>query len=562
MTNDRRHDYSATASTLQVTVRQLEALAFIAISSASLSCACAPLPTVTGTNGSSSESTTVSTSTSENTADGIAWCADKDDDGYGNLDDCIPGIPGEEPPNGYVEDESREPKTDCDDENAFAFPGAAQLEAPEKCMEDEDDDGWGDIAPSDGVVPGTDCNDKSNSTYPGAAPNDAPSQCMKDEDGDDWGDNAPPEGVPPGTDCDDGHDQTFPGAAQNELDPTECMRDEDDDGFGDSSPPDGVTPGSDCNDTDEEVASCLALTVDAGESMCIAPGAMAQLQAVAMGGDEPYVWDWTPPESLDDPKIDNPIATPMGTTTYTVTVTDSQNDMASDSILVFNKDAELLLDEVACKETNFQWGGLPISNWSWNPNPGELCQLTNGTPSSSICGWSLDNANIQGRFQVKTVADDDYVGFLWGIQPFNQKTMEPEQFYFMGWKEKSQLGFCGNQSPQSGKAGIIVKRIDVLDSMSAPLTCADFHDPNDTINSVVLADESEFSNMGWLDNIPYLFDLTHTPAGFTIKVIREDNMQVVAEKEFEDDTYPNGQVGFYAFSQQDVCFSQFKTGCP
>ena len=38
-------------------------------------------------------------------------------------------------------------------------------------------------------------------------------------------------------------------------------------------------------------------------------------------------------------------------------------------------------------------------------------------------------------------------------------------------------------------------------------------------------------------------------------------MEVIAEKEFIDDTFPNGQVGFYAFSQQDACFSHFKTSC-
>jgi len=518
-----------------------------------------------------------------------ACMEDEDNDGWGDSD----------PPDGV------DPGTDCNDGSASTFPGSAENEEGMECQTDEDGDGYGDIDPEPGGVPGQDCDDSNEHTFPGAAPNDDPDACMKDDDGDDWGDVEPPEGVIPGTDCDDMNGSTFPGAAENEVDNLECMRDVDDDGFGDDNPPAGVTPGIDCNDADAEVvvdcadceaeqlfclednvhlcnmngngskleetceigcdeekAACIeVLSVDAGESVCIDQGAMAQLQAVAMGGDGAYSWDWTPAESLDDPKSDNPVASPGAATTYTVTVTDGQNDTAMDNVSVFIKDAALVLDDVSCKITNFQWAGAPAVNWNWNPNPGELCQLSNSSPTARFCGWSLDNANIQGRFQIKTGSDDDYVGFLWGIQPFDQMTMEPEQFYFMGWKQGSQLGFCGNESPQSGKAGIIVKRIDVKDAMNAPLTCADFHDPNDTMNSVTLADEDEFTNVGWLDNVPYIFDLTHTPMGFTVKVIREDNMMVVAEKEFMDDTFPNGQVGFYAFSQQNACFSQFKTSC-
>ena len=599
--------------------------------------------TTTTTGASETGTTTASGSESgtESTGGATQYCKDNDMDGQGDPNDCIPAD-GDAPP-GYVpngddcddndpntykgaaELEDPEacmtdadddgwgepnpapgvtPGTDCDDSNPYAFPGAAELDDPRACMEDEDDDGYGDVDPPPGVEPGTDCVDTDANTYPGAAENESAEACMTDEDGDGYGDDDPPPGSVPGTDCDDSNEFTFPGAAQNEVPPGECMRDVDDDGYGDDNPDNpNVTPGMDCNDTDELVfemcADCVPdqlfciedelhlcnmngtgskldqvcefgcdmengvcfeeLSVDAGMSVCIDQGGMANLQAVAMGGDGNYMWDWTPADTLSDPNIDNPVATPGAATTYTVTVTDGKNDTAQDSVSVFIKDASLVLDDVSCKITNFAWGGNPSVNWNWNPNLQELCQLNNSTPTARFCGWSLDNANLQGRFQVKTASDDDYVGFLWGIQPFDQMTMEPEQFYYMGWKQGNQLGFCG--TPQSGRSGIIVKRIDVKDAMNAPLACADFHDPNDTTNSVTLATEDEFTTQGWLDNVPYIFDLTHTPTGFTVKIIREDNMQTVAEKTFMDDTYPNGQVGFYAFSQQNSCFSQFKTSC-
>ncbi|MGB1274133.1 MAG: hypothetical protein ACPG77_00165 [Nannocystaceae bacterium] len=523
-----------------------------------------------------------------------ACMEDEDGDGYGDAD----------PPPGV------DAGTDCNDEDENTYPGAGENEEdPTACVTDADGDGFGDQNPAPGGVPGTDCDDNSEFTFPGSSPNDDPVACMKDEDDDDYGDDFgggdPPDGVIPGTDCNDLQADTYPGAAENEVPPGLCQQDIDDDGWGSNSPPDGVEPGLDCDDADETIfqlcADCTPneyfckedeshlcnelgngssleeeceigcneadglcfqeLAVDAGSSVCINAGESVQLQAITTGGDGNYMWDWMPGASLDNIAIENPIATPMEATTYTVNVVDGLNQMASDNVSVFIKDAPLVLDDVSCKITNFAYGGNPNVNWNWNPNLSELCQLSNSSPTARFCGWSLDNANLKGRFQVKTGSDDDYVGFLFGIQPFNQMIEEPTQFYYFGWKQGNQLGWCGGGFPQSGGAGMLVKRIDVDDPDNTPLSCADFHDRNDSANAVVLSTEAEFTTQGWLDNVAYIFDLTHTPTGFTIRIIREDNNSVVAEKSFVDDTYPNGQVGFYTFSQQNACFSNYQTSC-
>ncbi len=525
----------------------------------------------------------------ENESD-TACMKDTDGDGWGD-NNPGPGV---------------DPGTDCDDSNEHAFPGAAENESDTACMQDADGDGYGDSDPGRGIEPGTDCDDQSEHTFPGAAPNDDPEACMKDVDGDDWGDSDPPPGVVPGTDCDDNSSSTFPGAAFNEENSEACMKDDDGDGWGDNDPPEGVTPGIDCDDMDPNVYfECVAceppgrtkcednfliacgpggnvssselcefgcdpeelkclelLTVEAGPSLCIDAGEMVQLEATAMGGAGNYSWDWTPADTLSDALIPNPVATPAVATTYTVTVTDGVNNQATDNVSVFIKDAALVLDDVSCKITNFAWdgNGHAAPNWNWNPNLQELCQVANSRPTARFCGWSLDNASLQGRVQVKTVSDDDYVGFLWGIQPFNQDIEEPTQFYFFSWKQTTQLGFCAGV-PTSGRAGMLVKRINVQDPVNQPLTCADFHGPEDTPNAVVLATEADFSTTGWADNTPFIFDLTHTPNNFTVRVLNADNMNVVAEQTFDDATYPNGQVGFYAYSQEQSCFSNFKTSC-
>ncbi|MEZ4449320.1 MAG: MopE-related protein [Nannocystaceae bacterium] len=518
-----------------------------------------------------------------------ACMEDEDDDGWGDSN----------PPPGVT------PGSDCVDTDPFTFPGAAEQEDMMACMTDADGDGYGDNDPPPGSTPGTDCDDGEPGTFPGSAPNDDPVACMKDVDDDDWGDSNPPPGVTPGTDCDDTDDHTYPGAAENEIPPGECMRDVDEDGWGDDNPPPGVTPGIDCNDTEASVflgcATCNPdekfcigdelhqcngtgtgekldevcmfgcdmpgqkcfdeLSVDAGPSICIDKGQMAQLQAVAMGGDGSYMWDWTPANSLDNPNIDNPVATPANQTTYTVTVTDGINNMAMDTVSVFLKDTPLALSDVECAVTNFDWELPANANWAWNPNLVELCETVNSTPTARFCGWSLDNANIQGRFQIKNAGgDNDYIGFLWGIQPFDVMTEDPTQFYFFSWKQGDQLGFCPN-SPQSGQAGMMVKRIDVTDPVNQPMTCADMHSPLDTPNSVALAVPDNWTKQGWVQNTEYIFDLTHTSKDFTVKIIQANNMQVIAEQTFNDATYPNGQVGFYAYSQVNSCFSNFKTSC-
>ena len=174
------------------------------------------------------------------------YCVDADMDGFGDPAQCTPVGRGEEPPPGTVPNDD-----DCADGDGNTFPGAAENEDPEACMQDEDGDGWGDNMPDGpGVEPGTDCNDGDVNTFPGAAPNDDAMACMTDADGDDYGDDTPEgRGVDPGTDCDDAEVNTFPGSAENEVDPLGCTKDEDGDGWGSPSVPPGVDKGRDCVDT-------------------------------------------------------------------------------------------------------------------------------------------------------------------------------------------------------------------------------------------------------------------------------------------------------------------------
>ena len=75
------------------------------------------------------------------------------------------------------------------------------------------------------------------------------------------------------------------------------------------------------------------------EPQTINEGETSQLTATVTGGDGEYSYHWEPAETLSDPNIANPIATPTEQeTTYTVTVTDGQGTTETATVTVFIRD--------------------------------------------------------------------------------------------------------------------------------------------------------------------------------------------------------------------------------
>jgi hypothetical protein len=550
------------------------------------------VPTEGPTESNSNSMTDTDSGNSQTDTNGGQHCADADGDGHGDPTNCMDSpFPGSVPNN-----------DDCDDTDPDTYPGSAEKDSETACMTDADGDGYGEDNPKPGVDPGTDCDDSNPNTFPGSAENDDPMACMQDEDGDGFGDDTPTDpDVPPGSDCDDGNIFTFPGSAPLD-DPDACMTDEDDDDYGDDNPGPGVDPGSDCADYDpvqhvdctgcepngascngDNLEQCNAdgtdfmvipcefgcddngekcwdvLTVEAGPSICLDPNQAVQLDAIAMGGDGNYSWSWTPPAGLTDPMIPNPMAMPNGLTDYTINVMDGEGNMASDNVSVFVQNQALPFDPDVCQIYNFPHENViadPDPDWQWNDQTKTLCQIVNAKASALFCGWTLDNATITGQFGVNTAMDDDWVGFMWGIQ-------DTDHFYIFTWKQLAQTPYasCDNVD-LNVPTGMQVKRISVDDPMASPLSCHDIHAPNDTANSVLLQSVDQFSTMGWQDNVQYIYELTHEADGDMTIVIRNAmNMNVVAMTNFNDTTYASGQFGMYTKSQISACFTDFKVSC-
>jgi hypothetical protein len=81
-------------------------------------------------------------------------------------------------------------------------------------------------------------------------------------------------------------------------------------------------------------SSPAALKADAGADRVVLPGHSVGLAGTATGGTPPYQYVWTPADGLDDPLVAQVTATPLDSTVYTLTVTDSAGASATDSARV------------------------------------------------------------------------------------------------------------------------------------------------------------------------------------------------------------------------------------
>lgn len=100
-----------------------------------------------------------------------------------------------------------------------------------------------------------------------------------------------------------------------------------------------------------------------------------RIEARVTGGSAPYTYAWTPREGLSDGTAANPVANPIQTTTYTVTVTDANGCQAAGTITVTvtpcNK-ADAGDDRELCVGAETRLGPSRVdtthgARYSWNP---------------------------------------------------------------------------------------------------------------------------------------------------------------------------------------------------
>ena len=460
-----------------------------------------------------------SESDSNDTDDGEQWCLDQDGDGFGDPDECTNVPDGGDPPDGSVPNDD-----DCAPDNPYAFPGAAENETPpgdEACMEDEDEDGYGDIDPPDGVEPGTDCDDSNPNTFPGASENEEPplnEACTQDEDGDGYGDDDPDDGG------------------------------------------NGVTPGTDCDDSTAEVTD-ECLSVDAGTCVTYEPPTAAELTAMASGGTGEYTYSWTPGATLDSDVGMTVNASPTNYETYTVTVDDGV-DMAEDTVTVVSAEPFGLQSACELIQLDVLDGDIGMdASITYQESGTQACEDLNNDAGLHLCDVVFEDTAFEGLLRVENLSpdinngDNDVVGFVWGAQ-------DASHFYVFSWKASDQSGdagidVCPNSPDFLWPGGMLVKKVQAP-SVGA-INSEDVFCDIDTANSEVLLSPAEASLDGWEFATDYNVVLEYTSMGSNITVSGPGGQ--IADMQINDNTFQNGRFGSLTFSQSGACSGPWNATC-
>ena len=130
-----------------------------------------------------------------------------------------------------------------------------------------------------------------------------------------------------------------------------------------------VSNGDDCGWIDYIIfpaasgsGNILSVSVSASPDE-ICNGESTQLNAFASGGSGNYSYEWTPQTGLNDPSVANPVASPLQSTTYTVSVNDGTSTVTGNATItvnpvpetpVINQEDDHLISTVA---TGNQWYG-------------------------------------------------------------------------------------------------------------------------------------------------------------------------------------------------------------
>ncbi|MCA9242543.1 MAG: matrixin family metalloprotease [Phycisphaerales bacterium] len=156
-----------------------------------------------------------------------------------------------------------------------------------------------------------------------------------------------------------------------------------------------------------------ALRADAGEDLSFVLGESVTLSASAMGGTPPYAFRWKPAATIDAYLSATTDATPTGTITYTVTVTDYAGDTATDAVTVtalpgLEADAGATLYTLPGATfllSGKATGGDPPYVFKWSPAEG-LNTTANALVSGSLNQpreYTLEVTDAEGRVDSDTI---------------------------------------------------------------------------------------------------------------------------------------------------------------
>ncbi len=134
----------------------------------------------------------------------------------------------------------------------------------------------------------------------------------------------------------------------------------------------------------------------------ICQGLMTLLSVTTQGGTPPFVYAWTPVSSIINPTLPNTFANPIETTLYRITVTDNNNNMATDSVLITVNQAPSSPGPIAgnmrvCEGDTRNYSIVEVAGgmyYSWSVSPPADSIIGNGTCNVDII-WGNKSGVVQ-----------------------------------------------------------------------------------------------------------------------------------------------------------------------
>lgn len=199
------------------------------------------------------------------------------------------------------------------------------------------------------------------------------------------------------------------------------------------------------------------------------------------------------------------------------------------------------------------------ASWSVAPDGSSGIQTVNtARPTVALFGEAAARGTYSLRVEVQTDIDDDFFGLALGFRPGDQTNVNAD-YLVVDWKQVAQDG-VGPGLRLAHVRGVPSGGNHVGHGIPQR-QCA-----NPTTSCVTqLRAGRRFGAVGWGDRTPYMLDVTYRPSSLELRIDGVLELMVRPGDfpgEFAGGVFPDGQVGLYLLSQEQVRFTNLAPSGP